>query len=463
MSAARLKLALLAIGLGTLIVPMDTSVNVAFPAITAAFAIRVSDIQWIITMFGLAQVSLTLVFGKLGDRYGHRRVFMLGLVVSALGFTLCALSWTYPALVMARGLQGIGAGLVMACGPALVTILMPPSQRRQALALYTFLMGFGMFLGPLLGGLLVQLGDWPAVYWIRVPMAALALALVWRMHDLELNPALQQARIDARRKPLDISGLLATVSCLTALVFVIVQVRERPFGWIALLITIAIAVFSLRWLFRDSASNSDPIFNLQLFRQPGFGVLQAAAVLLQAATFSLLLLMPYRFMFWPDISVAGAGFVLAAFPGGMVIAALLSTRLSNRIPSHTLVWAGMAISAAGLLACGGFSLMESLPLTMLGMLATGLGQSIFQVGHLDATVAAMPLSDRGVAGSLVSMTRVLGFSWSANGVMWLHDVLRDGQNTALDYTRSLLIVGLTLLIATVWMTLRAAPAQDHTR
>ena len=110
----------------------------------------------------------------LGDRYGHRRVFGLGLLASALAFGLCAAAWSYPSLVVARGLQGIGAGLVMACGPALVTVILPAEQRRQALAFYTMLMGLGMFLGPLLGGFLVQAGGWPAVYWARIPLALLA-------------------------------------------------------------------------------------------------------------------------------------------------------------------------------------------------------------------------------------------------------------------------------------------------
>ncbi|MGH1360335.1 MAG: MFS transporter [Burkholderiaceae bacterium] len=456
--AARLRAALLIIGLGTLVVPMDTAVNVAFPAITQAFEIPVSDIQWIITMFGLAQVSLTMVFGRLGDRYGHRRVFITGLLTSALAFTLCATAWSYPSLVLMRSLQGIGAGLVMACGPALVTVILPASQRRQALAFYTMLIGLGMFLGPFLGGLLVQFGGWPAVYWVRVPMALLAALLIWQLHELENNPALMKARATARLKPMDVSGLVATVLCLTAFVFVIVQIREQPFGLTALIGTLATALISLRWLFHQSLTATDPVLNIRLFREPGFAALQAAAVFIQAMTFSLLLLMPYRFIDWPGIGIAQAGFVLAAFPGGMVIAAMIGTRLSQRLRSHALLWMGMLLASAGLMGCAWFSLIESLPLTMTAMLLTGFGQGIFQVGHLDATVAAMPLGERGVAGSLVSVDRVLGFSLSANGVMWLHDILRDGQNESADYFRTLLIVGAALGVAGFWFAARASKA-----
>lgn len=449
LTAAQVRLAVLVIGLGTLIAPLDTAVNVAFPAITAAFEIPISEIQWIITMFGLAQVSLTIAFGKLGDRYGHRRVFMVGLLFSAVALALCAVAWSYPSLVTMRVLQGVGAGLVMACGPALVTIILPPEQRRQALAFYTLLMGLGMFLGPILGGMLVQSVGWPGVYWARVPIALIALALVWQMRHLEDNAALQAARARARETPLDVAGLLAVVVLLTAVVFIIVQIRAPILGVGSLLLAALIACAAVVTLRRQSHSVVDPAINLKLFSNSRFTTLQLAAILIQAMTFSLLLLMPYRFALWDDISVVNAGFALAMFPGGMVLAGALGTVLSARIRSDHLVLAGMFVAAIGLLACAAFSEQASLVPTVLAMGLTGLGQGIFQVGHLDATVEAMPLRDRGVAGSLVSVDRVLGFAISANAVMWLHDILRDDRAAPADYANTLFCVGAVLLFITL--------------
>lgn len=447
MTTVRLRLALLVIGLGTVIAPLDTAVNVAFPAITQAFRIPVSDIQWIITMFGLAQVSLTIVFGKLGDRYGHRQVFMLGLLTSALALAACAIAWSYPSLVVMRVFQGVGAGLVMACGPALVTVILPADQRRQALAFYTMLIGLGMFLGPLAGGLLVQSAGWPAVFWVRVPIALIALLLVWRMRDLENDVALKAARAHSRSQPLDIGGLIATTVCLTAVVFIFVQAREPKFGLISLVFLAVVAALALWYLIRQSSVVADPVLNLRLFRDPRFSALQLAAIFVQAMSFSLLLLMPYRFVNWDGIGIVHAGFALAAFPGGMVIAGVLSTGLSRHVRSVVLVWIGMSLAALGLIGSGWFSQHEWLAPTMLAMLLTGIGQGVFQLGHLDATLQAMPLGERGVAGSLVSVARVLGFALSANGVMWLHDVLRDGQNGPMDYARTLYCVGAALAIA----------------
>jgi len=462
-TAAQVRLAVLVVGLGTLIAPLDTAVNVAFPAITAAFEIPISDIQWIITMFGLAQVSLTIAFGKLGDRYGHRRVFMVGLFFSAVALALCAAAWSYPSLVAMRVLQGVGAGLVMACGPALVTIILPPEQRRQALAFYTLLMGLGMFLGPVLGGMLVQSVGWPGVYWARVPIALIALALIWQMRHLEDNAGLQAARAKARETPLDVAGLLAVVVLLTAVVFIIVQMRAPILGVGSLLLAALIATAAVIFLRKQSREVVDPAINLQLFSNSRFTTLQLAAILIQAMTFSLLLLMPYRFSVWDDISLVNAGFALAMFPGGMVLAGALGTVLSARVRSDHLVLAGMFMAALGLLACAAFSEQAWLAPTVIAMGLTGLGQGVFQVGHLDATVEAMPLRDRGVAGSLVSVDRVLGFAMSANGVMWLHDILRGASAVPSDYAHTLLYVGIALLVITVFTAigLRAvSPCMD---
>lgn len=435
------------IGLGTLVAPLDSAVNIAFPSITSAFDIPVRDIQWVITMFGLAQTSLTLVFGKVGDRHGHQRVFVAGLMVSALALILCATAASYPALVLMRVLQGVGAGLVMACGPALISFAMPPDQRRRALAIYTILIGLGMCIGPLIGGLLVQLAGWPAVYWFRVPIALIALLLLRDLRGLEDHADLQAARALARTQPFDRSGALMLVLALALSVFVIVQLRDPALGHGSILLAVVVVVSAFAYLYQRGDRVANPVIRLRYFADRRFRDLQIAAIVIQALTFSLLLLVPYRLALWPGLSLAGSGVVLALFPAGAMLAGVLSTRLTRRISSTQLVWSGMSIAGFGLLACAGFSTSGWLLPTALAMLLTGIGLGLFQVGHLDATVSAMPVGERGVAGSLVSVGRVLGFSLSANLVMWAHDAMRGVSELPSDYGRSLLVAGAVLLIA----------------
>ncbi len=160
------------VGLGASLAPLDIAVNVALPAITSHFRIALGDVQWLVICYVLVYGSLMLVCGKLGDLFGHRLVFRLGLVVSAIGCAACAAAPDWPLFLWARASQGIGTALALSCTPALATSLFPESGRTRALAGFASTMAIAAAVGPFLGGALVELWGWPAVYWIRVPIWA---------------------------------------------------------------------------------------------------------------------------------------------------------------------------------------------------------------------------------------------------------------------------------------------------
>ena len=163
---------LLMIGLGTALVPLDSAVNIAFPAITQGFGLAIQDIQWVVICYLLTYISLLLAMGRIGDLFGHALVFRVGLVWSAAALLLSAVAPSYPALLACRVLQGVGAALVLSCGPALSTSLFAEERRSRVLGVYTMGWALGMALGPWLGGALVQAWGWPAVFWFRVPVGS---------------------------------------------------------------------------------------------------------------------------------------------------------------------------------------------------------------------------------------------------------------------------------------------------
>ena len=172
---------LLIVGLGTLVVPLDSAVNIDFPAIVARFDLPIPMIQWIVIAYVLTQTALMLSFGRIGDMVGYRRVFLFGTGVSTLAFVACALAPTYAALLAARVAQGIGAGLILSCGPALATSLFPEAMRSQILARYMLMFGIGSALGPSVFGSLVERFGWSAVFSFRAPVAAAAFLLAWTL------------------------------------------------------------------------------------------------------------------------------------------------------------------------------------------------------------------------------------------------------------------------------------------
>jgi MFS family permease len=191
---------LVVVGIGTAAVQLDTAVNIAFPAITRGFGLAIDDIRWVVISYVLTYASLLLAFGRLGDRIGHARVFRYGLVITVLAQMLCAWAGSFETLLAARVLQGVGAALVLSVGPALTTGLFEESRRTRVLGSYAMMIGVAATLGPWIGGALVAIWDWPAVFWFRVPVALVALAL--------FHPALAPA--DPRVGPtrIDYAGLL---------------------------------------------------------------------------------------------------------------------------------------------------------------------------------------------------------------------------------------------------------------
>ena len=161
--------------LGTLLGPLDAAVNIAFPDITASFAIELKAIRWVVIAYVATYASLMLIFGRIGDLFGHARVFGGGLVVCSIGFAICSAANDYTWLLIARVLQGIGTAMVLSCGPALATNLYGEHMRPRVLGAYAMAFGLGGAVGPSLGGLLVDLWGWPAVFWFRLPLAVMAL------------------------------------------------------------------------------------------------------------------------------------------------------------------------------------------------------------------------------------------------------------------------------------------------
>ena len=205
---ARRGLQLVMLGLGVAVVPLDTAVNISFPDITGSFGLPISMIQWVVICYVLTYSALMLAFGRIGDIAGHARVFRAGLGWSVVAFLLCAAAPSFGWLLFFRFLQGIGAGLVISCAPALVTSLYPESRRSHAVGMFTLIFALASASGPLIGGVLVARWGWPAVFWFRAPIALVSLVCARGLASA--------ARTDGRDR-FDVAGAVLLALGLTSL------------------------------------------------------------------------------------------------------------------------------------------------------------------------------------------------------------------------------------------------------
>ena len=164
---------------GAFVVSLDSTMNIAFPAIVAAFAIPPERVRWVIIAYVLVYAVTSLAGGALGDRIGHGRVVRAGVALSAAAFAMGALAPTFGWLLVARVVQGLGGGCVYGTSPGLVTLGVPAWRRGRALGFLGAAMGLGLSVGPVAAGVLVDAFDWRAVFYLRLPLVACVLAWAW--------------------------------------------------------------------------------------------------------------------------------------------------------------------------------------------------------------------------------------------------------------------------------------------
>ncbi len=392
-------LRLVLVGLGISVVPLDTAVNIAFPDITGSFGLPIPMIQWVVICYVLTHAGLMLAFGRAGDMWGHGRVFRAGLLWSIAAFVLCAAAPSFGSLLFCRFLQGISAGLILSCAPALVTGLYPEARRSHALGIFTLMFALGSALGPLIGGALVARWGWPAVFWFRAPIALISLLFLRGL------PGRPQSRRDQR---FDITGAVLLAAGLAAFLLAINALpRLRDGDALAMLLIPAAAVSLAAFVWWESRT-PQPVIRVELFRDRRFAILNLASCAMYLVTFSVMLFTPYFLVRYTGLPLPLAGAVLATGFVAMAATSPLAGRLIARFGAERVAPLGACSIGAGLFLVGSWP-PDIGPLLMILTLALhGIGLGLFQVAYLELVLAASPLADRGVAGSLAMVTRTIG-------------------------------------------------------
>lgn len=389
------------VGLGTSVVPLDTAVNIAFPEITGSFGLPIQMIQWVIICYVLTYSSLMLAFGRAGDIWSHGRMFRIGLLWSGIAYLLCAAASSYGWLLFCRFLQGIGASLIVSCAPALVTGLFPEEKRSRAVGVFTMMYAIGSAAGPLVGGVLVQIWGWPAVFWFRAPIAMTALLF------LEGLPAAPRTAV---REPVDIIGAFLLALGISTFLLMLNQLRDLQYEiWLPLGLMVIAVASSVGFIRRESRV-AQPIINLALFRTGGFAAANLASIVVYLTSFAVLLFGPFYLVRSAGLTPAAAGGLLGISFIGSIAAAPLAGRIIERKPAHAIAAFGALLSGAGLVAMGNSNAGQSLRAITIAaaLLVQGFGVGLFQVAYMDIVMRILPRQHRGVAGSIAMLSRSLG-------------------------------------------------------
>jgi EmrB/QacA subfamily drug resistance transporter len=318
---------------------IDTSVvNVALPAIQADLAAPVSEAQWVANAYMLMLGALLLVGGAAGDRFGRRRMFVIGTVVFAAASVACAWAPTAAALIAARAVQGVGGALLVPGSLAIISATFPESERGRAIGTWAGASALTTALGPVIGGWLVDTWSWRIIFLINVPIAVIAVALaIWRMPE---------SREGSRDVTIDwLGGALAVVG-LGTLTYGLTLGSDS--GWIRVaMLGIAVVTLSL-FLWREARARN-PMMPLELFRSKTFSGANAITLLLYFALGGALFFVPFNLIRIQGYSAALAGAAFLPFSLIMGVLSRWSGGLIERYGARTLLTIGPAIVAVGFL------------------------------------------------------------------------------------------------------------------
>lgn len=425
-------LVLATVMVGTIMGPLDASVvNIALPTLTQYFGVPVTTVEWVVLAYLLAISTLLLTFGRLGDMVGHKKLYMAGFVGFTLGSLACALSWNIWALIAFRAFQALGAGMLFAVGPAIITQTFPAQERGRALGFVGIAVAVGLALGPSVGGLIIATLGWRWLFLINLPIGVVVVAMASRYLKGE-RPT------DQRFDPL---GAILSFTALFPLLLVLS--KGEAWGWTSAAVIALLALFAasaVAFLLTELRV-VQPVLDLRLFRVRLFSASVSSALASYVVTSSALFLMPFYLLRIRGFPIEQAGLLLTALPLTTGVIGPLSGALSDRIGSRLLSSTGLFLSTIAAASLSTLSLTTTMPGIMLRLGLLGLGMGMFQSPNSSAIMGSVPRNRLGIASGMVATARnvgmvlgvsVAGFVLSVREPAYLAEALRTMARAAAE-------------------------------
>jgi EmrB/QacA subfamily drug resistance transporter len=455
---------------GGFMVLLDVSiVNVALPSIRTGLSAAQSELQWVVSGYALAFGLVLVPAGRIGDLRGRRTMFVTALGLFTLASAACGAATGSLFLVIARFVQGFAGGTLTPQISALIQEMFEGRERGKAFGLFGTVVGISTAIGPLLGGLLITaFGDaegWRAVFFVNVPIGAIAMPIAWRL--LPAGAATEQRRHDL--DPLGV-GLLAAAA--VALLLPLVQEREWSGSgkWLLIPLAAALAAVFVVWERRYERRGKEPLVDFDLFRRRSYSFGSAVATVYFAAFTPLFFIFTLYLQSGQRYSALLAGLAITPFAIGSGLTAGLGGRVVHRFGRPMVVVGLLLVSVGfvGLLVAVHLAPSHHTGWATLGpLLIAGLGSGLVIAPNQTLTLSEVPVARSGTAGGLLQTGQRIGaaIGIAAVGSMFFSTLASSRGDFAQGFedgiTLTLIFIGATLVIALLDVTVTRAKSGHH--
>ncbi|MFF5487361.1 MFS transporter [Streptomyces virginiae] len=392
--------ALILTGVASFMAALDNLVvTTALPAIREDLGGKLEDLEWTVNAYTLTFAVLLMLGAALGDRFGRRRLFIVGLAIFTGASAAAALSPGIDALIAARAVQGVGAAIMMPLTLTLLTAAVPAARRGMALGIYGAVTGLAVASGPLIGGSLTEHISWQWIFWLNVPIG-LALIPLARLRLAESTAP------DAR---LDVPGTLLISGGLFGIVYALVNANSDGWTSATVLTGLIVGAALVGGFIHHGFNNANPMLPMRLFRDRGFLGINLASLLMFLGMFGSIFLLSQFLQGVAGYSPTEAGLRMLPWTGMPMLVAPLAGILSDRIGGRPVVAAGLAFQALGL---GWFAAILSADVSYAAQLPplilSGIGMALYFAPAANVLMSTVTPADQGKASGTNNALREVG-------------------------------------------------------
>jgi EmrB/QacA subfamily drug resistance transporter len=393
---------LVAVCLGTFMLLLDiTIVNVALPAIQHSLRSSFSDLQWVVDAYALSLAALLLTAGSLADLFGRRILFTIGLSIFTLGSLFCGLSTSSEWLILARAGQGVGGAIMFSTSLALLAHAFRGRDRGVAFGVWGSITGVAVAAGPVVGGLLTSGLSWKWIFYVNIPIGAVAVAVTLAK--------VEESRQEGATRP-DWAGFVIFTGALVALIYALIRSSEKGWTETGVLILFVVAAALLVVFLIVEQRSTRAMFDLSLFRNHTFDGGGIAAFGLSASLFALLLYLVLYLQDGKGYSALATGLRLLLLSGGVLVAATIAGRLTQKVPVRLLIGPGLALVGIGLLLMARLNASSGWTVLIPGLVLAGIGTGMVNPPLASTAVGVVEPSRAGMASGINSTFRQVGIS-----------------------------------------------------